>query len=134
MIAKIEKDYLPLKIYVPLLSSKSKRDLPLPGQLYLYLDLHAHATKQGAFIYGNYFEDSEDQAQAMLFPKLISMNSPYFDYNECNFTERMMSRKDRKGVSREGAGRVAIHRDCPGLLHSYTLECNYWAGTTLNKI
>jgi len=70
----------------------------------------------------------------MLYPKLISMNSAYFDFNECNFTERLMVRKDKNGVSREGAARVAIHRDCPGLLHSYTLECNYWAGTVLNPI
>ena len=45
-----------------------------------------------------------------------------------------MKKKDKKGVSREGAGRVAIHRECPGLIHSYTLECNYCSGAVLNKI
>ena len=45
-----------------------------------------------------------------------------------------MKRKDKKGVSREGAGRVAVYRDCPGLIHSYTLECNYCSGLVINKV
>ena len=45
------------------------------NEIFLYLDLHAHATKAGCFIYGDYFEDLEVQASAMLFPKLISMNT-----------------------------------------------------------
>jgi hypothetical protein len=64
----------------------------------------------------------------MLYPKLISMNTLNFDFTSCNFTEKMMTRKDKKGVSREGAGRVAIAKECPGLIHSYTLECNYCCG------
>ena len=114
--------------------SGRRREYPIPGQLYLYLDLHAHASKRGAFIYGNHFEDVEDQAQSMLYPKLISMNTLNFDFEQCNFTEKLMLKKDKKGVSREGAGRVAIHRECPGLVHSYTLECNYCCGGKLNKI
>jgi len=70
----------------------------------------------------------------MLYPKLISMNTMNFDFKECNFTEKLMLKRDKKGVSREGAGRVAIHRDCPGLIHSYTLECNYCCGASLNKL
>jgi hypothetical protein len=62
------------------------------------------------------------------------MNSLNFDFEECNFTEKLMLKKDKKGVSREGAGRVAIHRECPGLVHSYTLECNYCCGVKLNRI
>lgn len=58
-----------------------RREYPVPGQLYLYLDLHAHASKRGAFIYGNHFEDVEDQAQSMLYPKLISMNTLNFDFD-----------------------------------------------------
>lgn len=100
----------------------------------MYIDLHAHAGKRGAFIYGNHFDEIEDQALSMLYPKLISMNTLNFDFSECNFTEKLMLRRDKKGVSREGAGRVAIHRDCPGLIYSYTLECNYCAGAVLNKI
>jgi hypothetical protein len=115
-------------------SQNRRREYPTPGQLYLYLDLHAHASKRGAFIYGNHFEDVEDQAQAMLYPKLISMNTMNFDFDECNFTEKLMLKKDKKGFSREGAGRVAIHRECPGLVYSYTLECNYCSGYKLNRV
>lgn len=64
----------------------------------------------------------------MLYPMLISKNSQFFDFSQCNFTEKMMTRKDKKGVGREGAGRIAVARDCSGLVHSYTLECNYWSG------
>lgn len=74
------------------------------------------------------------QAQAMLYPKLISMNTLNFSFEGCNFTEKLMLKRDKKGVSREGAGRVAIHRDCPGLVYSYTLECSYCAGVSINKI
>lgn len=70
----------------------------------------------------------------MLYPKLIAMNTMNFDFDECNFTEKLMLKKDKKGVSREGAGRVAIHRECPGLVYSYTLECNYCCGYKLNKV
>ncbi len=70
----------------------------------------------------------------MLYPMLISMNTMNFDFDQCNFTEKLMLKKDKKGVSREGAGRVAIHRLCPGLVHSYTLECNYCCGGKVNTI
>lgn len=70
----------------------------------------------------------------MLYPKLISMNTRNFDYSQSNFTEKMMTRKDKKGVSREGAGRVAMAKDCPGLIHSYTLECNYCCGAVVNDL
>lgn len=110
------------------------RDYPTAGQLYLYLDLHAHAGKRGSFIYGNFFEEISDQTHAMLYPRLIAMNTLNFDFNECNFSEKLMKKKDKKGVSREGAGRVAIYRECPGLIHSYTLECNYACGVVLNQI
>lgn len=70
----------------------------------------------------------------MLYPRLIAMNTLNFDFNECNFSEKLMKKKDKKGVSREGAGRVAMYRECPGLIHSYTLECNYACGVVLNQI
>ena len=72
----------------------------------------------------------------MLFPKLISMNTLNFSFDDCNFTEKLMLKKDKKDSkrSREGAGRVAIHRDCNGLLYSYTLECNYCCGNKINKL
>lgn len=42
--------------------------------------------------------------------------------------------KREEGKTREGAGRVAIHKACGGLIYSYTLECNYVKGSKINPI
>ena len=42
-----------------------------------------------------------------------------------------MNIKDKNGMSREGSGWVAIHKDT-GLTHCYTLECNYHNGRRIN--
>lgn len=100
------------------------------GIMYFYLDLHAHASKKGCFIYGNQLESLDDQVTNKLYPFLVAMNSQFFEYNACNFTEKNMKMKDkldRGGASKEGSGRVAIYRQT-GLLHSYVLECNYNKG------
>lgn len=77
----------------------------------LYVDLHAHATKRGVFMYGNYFSDVEPAAESMLFPKLLSLNSPHLDFEHCVFSERNMYTADKRdGLSKEGSGRVAIHK------------------------
>ena len=61
----------------------------------------------------------------MLYPKLISLNTPYFDFAGCNFSEKnMVSRDKRGGLSKEGSGRVGIYQ-ITNMVHSYTLECNY---------
>lgn len=98
------------------------------------LDLHAHAVKKGYFIYGNYVPDFNKQIEVCLFPKLLSMNSLYFDYDACNFTERNMYSVDKGDTqSKEGAARVAIFKDT-GLHTCWTLECNYNSANVLNKI
>ncbi|XP_050715046.1 cytosolic carboxypeptidase-like protein 5 isoform X2 [Eriocheir sinensis] len=100
--------------------------------LFLYVDLHGHASKKGIFIYGNWYEDPAVMVENMLFPKLLGINCPNFDFSACNFSERNMYLKDRRdGMSKEGSGRVAIMR-ATGLLRSYTLECNYNTGRTHN--
>lgn len=42
-------------------------------------------------------------------------------------------RDKRDGASREGSGRVACHK-LTGLIRSYTLECNYNTGRTVNHV
>ena len=49
------------------------------GSLKMYIDLHGHASKKGCFIFGNNLR-GEQQAQNMLFPRLISLNSLNFDF------------------------------------------------------
>eukprot|EP01042_Synura_sphagnicola_P001718 gene1718-2016_t len=106
-------------------------------KLALYLDLHAHSSKRGCFIYGNVMDSLEDQVQNQLFCKLIALNTPHFDYDGCLFSREHMSRIDpgeaESGLSAEGSGRVSTylhHR----LIHSYTLECNYNTGKTGNEV
>ncbi|XP_038607655.1 cytosolic carboxypeptidase-like protein 5 isoform X1 [Tachyglossus aculeatus] len=99
-----------------------------------YVDLHGHASKRGCFMYGNSFSDESTQVENMLYPKLISLNSAHFDFQGCNFSEKNMYARDRRdGLSKEGSGRVAIHK-ASGIIHSYTLECNYNTGRSVNSI
>lgn len=102
--------------------------------LFLYVDLHGHASKKGIFMYGNYFEDPDDSTECMLLPKIMSLNSQNFHFTACNFTERNMYLRDRRdGMSREGSGRVAVLKTT-GLVRSYTLECNYNTGRLVNLL
>ncbi len=89
--------------------------------LALYVDLHGHASKRGCFIYANNFENENDQINCLLFPKLMSINSPNFDLNACNFSlKNMLSKDKRDGMSKEGSGRVAILKST-GILHRLAL-------------
>nr|XP_018672540.1 cytosolic carboxypeptidase-like protein 5 isoform X1 [Ciona intestinalis] len=107
---------------------------PRESGVAFYVDLHGHASKRGCFIYGNHIESEDGQVDNLLFPKLVSMNTAHFDFNGCNFTERNMYLKDKRdGMSKEGSGRVAMFK-LAGLIHSYTLECNYNTGRTVNCV
>ncbi|NXW38945.1 CBPC5 protein, partial [Phaetusa simplex] len=95
--------------------------LPQDSGLAYYVDLHGHASKRGCFMYGNSFPDENDQVENMLFPKLISLNSPHFDFTGCNFSEKNMYAKDKRdGQSKEGSGRVAVYKAL-GIIHSLTV-------------
>lgn len=122
-------------LYAPHLADpRLKLIRPEHSGLACYVDLHGHASKKGCFIYGNHIEDEASQVENVLFPKLISLNSAHFDFMGCNFTERNMFMKDKRdGQSKEGAGRVAMYTTL-GIIHSYTLECNYNTGRQTNAL
>lgn len=102
--------------------------------LFLYLDMHGHASKKGIFMYGNHFDDIESNVHCMLLPKVMSLNNQNFHFTACNFTEKNMYLKDKRdGMSREGSGRVAVYK-LTGLIQSYTLECNYNTGRLVNQL
>lgn len=102
--------------------------------LFLYIDMHGHASKKGIFMYGNHFDNMADSVECMLLPKIMSLNNHNFHFTACNFTERNMYLKDRRdGMSREGSGRVAVLK-LTGLVRSYTLECNYNTGRLTNSL
>ncbi|EAS00690.3 zinc carboxypeptidase family protein (macronuclear) [Tetrahymena thermophila SB210] len=103
------------------------------GLLYCYLDLHAHATKKGSFIYGNCM-DYRSQVESNLLTKLMSLNTPFFEFDLCNFTERNMYSKDKSdGLSKEGSGRVALYKQTK-IPFCYTLECNYNSPNNINTM
>eukprot|EP00357_Protocruzia_adherens_P000565 CAMPEP_0115022640 /NCGR_PEP_ID=MMETSP0216-20121206/31702_1 /TAXON_ID=223996 /ORGANISM="Protocruzia adherens, Strain Boccale" /LENGTH=1017 /DNA_ID=CAMNT_0002395425 /DNA_START=142 /DNA_END=3195 /DNA_ORIENTATION=- len=101
--------------------------------LQVYIDLHAHASKRGGFIFGNCL-DYPHQVDNVLFSKLVSMNSVNFDFAACSYSEKNMRARDkREGMTKEGCGRVAIYK-ATNLVHSYTLECNYHSGLRLSPL
>lgn len=46
-------------------------------------------------MYGNAFDNIVNQVESQVFCKMLSMNSKYFQYDACNFSERHMKIKDR---------------------------------------
>lgn len=58
--------------------------------LFLYLDLHGHASKKGVFMYGNHLSNILEAVEVMLLPKLMSLNCHHFHFDACNFSERNM--------------------------------------------
>ncbi|EPY33151.1 metallo-peptidase, Clan MC, Family M14, partial [Angomonas deanei] len=50
--------------------------LAMRKQLSLFVDMHAHANKKGAFLYGNGLP-AEDQVKGLLYAKLVSLNTPF---------------------------------------------------------
>jgi hypothetical protein len=60
------------------------------GLLHVYLDLHAHATKRGCFMYGNELPNLDDQVQNRLLVRLMSCNTPHLEYEACNFSGKNM--------------------------------------------
>mmetsp|Transcript_16757 Transcript_16757/g.25168 ORF Transcript_16757/g.25168 Transcript_16757/m.25168 type:complete len:785 (-) Transcript_16757:204-2558(-) len=103
----------------------------------MYLDLHAHASKRGCFIYGNVLDSMEHQVQNQLFCRLIAMNSAHFDYEGCLFSKEHMQRVDpgdaKSGLTAEGSGRVSTYLNHK-IIHSYTLECNYNQSKFQNEV
>ena len=85
--------------------------LKMMKNLRLFLDFHAHATKNGVFAYGN-----DQQVETMLYPLVVSTESKLFDFDACNF--------DLCKNNRDGCARVGVHRET-GLVAAYTIESNY---------
>jgi len=93
-----------------------------------FIDMHAHATKRGCFLFGNYLQDHAQQIDNVLYAKLAEQNSVYFDFENSNFSEKNMHVVDKRdGMARDGCTRVAFYK-LFNLKHCYTLESNYNSG------
>jgi len=109
-------------------------DLHARAVFQFHVDLHGHATKRGCFLFGNHLPAVKDQVETVLYAKLVALNTQVLDLDACVFTQRNMSRKDKRdGLSKEGAGRVALYR-LTGAIHCYTLECSYNMGRSVNVL
>lgn len=110
------------------------KSLAASKRLVMYMDLHAHASKRGCFVFGNAWEDREQQLESLLLAKLLSLNSQHFDLSSCDFTSRSMEARSRNdGQSKEGTSRVCLARQA-SLPHSFTLEVSYNTGVSVNNI
>lgn len=100
----------------------------------MYVDIHAHCTKRGCFIFGNTLTDPALQYESMMIPKLMSLNSVNFDFRECNFQDEKNNVVDKKGDSRDGSGRAVMFKETGNNPLCYTLEANYCTGLRTNTL
>lgn len=63
------------------------------SNMFLYIDLHGHASKKGVFMYGNHLPTLSEAVECMLLPRLMSINSHHFHFDACVFSERNMYHK-----------------------------------------
>ena len=78
------------------------------GRLEVYFDLHAHTSRENAFLFGNFYPDLESQVENITLAKLTTLNSQHMDWTNCNFAESGMSKTMHDGTSKSGSGRVAL--------------------------
>ena len=66
-----------------------------------------------------YFLLATDKVENQLFARLVGCNTPFLEYDACNFTEKNMKARDKrdKSVSKEGSGRVGIYT-ATGIRHA----------------
>eukprot|EP00672_Neobodo_designis_P021441 CAMPEP_0174847534 /NCGR_PEP_ID=MMETSP1114-20130205/12967_1 /TAXON_ID=312471 /ORGANISM="Neobodo designis, Strain CCAP 1951/1" /LENGTH=894 /DNA_ID=CAMNT_0016081815 /DNA_START=34 /DNA_END=2719 /DNA_ORIENTATION=+ len=129
---RLYKDPHPLKQPTCLALRNLLLSLQKTGRLALYVDMHAHSNKKGAFLFGNAM-DGVRQVQNLLYAKLASMNSPYLDFPSCNFSEGNMFAVGKGGGGKDGSSRVMLFTET-GFTHSYTLEMNYITGPPVNGV
>lgn len=74
-------------------SARDTVDVNDDSNIFLYIDLHGHASKKGIFMYGNYLPDAAEAVECMLLPRLMSLNCLHFHFDACVFSERNMYHK-----------------------------------------
>jgi hypothetical protein len=100
------------------------------GGLYAFIDLHAHASKKGIFVFGNHHFGVEERVQCRLLPYLLERRTALFEFGASGFSINNMVKKDKRGEGKEGCSRVMIAKDT-GCVRVFTLESNY--NTTLRS-
>ncbi|CAG9582159.1 putative zinc carboxypeptidase [Leishmania major strain Friedlin] len=104
----------------------------LGSRVALFIDMHAHANKRGTFFYGNSM-DWANQIENLLYAKLVSLNTPYFDFRSCNFSEANMFAVSKSGKRKDSSSRVVAFTEA-GIVHSYTIETSHVMADALNPV
>uniref|UniRef100_A0A0A9XGP0 Cytosolic carboxypeptidase NnaD n=1 Tax=Lygus hesperus TaxID=30085 RepID=A0A0A9XGP0_LYGHE len=89
------------------------------NRLALYVDFHAHANKRGTFLYGNTLP-MHSLAESVLYAKLVSLHTPYFNFTSCNFSESNMYAVGKAGKGKDQSSRVVLYLET-GFTDAYTL-------------
>ena len=105
------------------------RKLQADGDLALVVDMHAHAGRRGCFFYGTRLDNEADRVESALFAKLVAKNTPWFDYDGCNWFA-----SDGTDGSARSFVTAATQQQGQVLPLVYTLECNYDSGVAVNSL
>ncbi|CAK9117122.1 unnamed protein product [Durusdinium trenchii] len=102
------------------LVSKSK------SKLSMYLDLHGHSRKCGIFAYacGQFAEDDHRRFTVRIYPKLLSVLIPEFNFFHCRWSV---------GKGKRGTGRVVTAKDL-GITNAYTIEVSMWGAVDVGPV
>lgn len=95
----------------------------------MYFDLHAHTSRENAFMFGNFYPKLCDQVDNILLAKLASLNSQHIDLSNCNFSASGMSTEMRDGTSKSGSGRVALFHATAATATTASEEDNHGSKT-----
>ncbi len=72
--------------------------------------------------------------EAMLFTRVLSMNSEHMDFEMSNFSVFNNNSKERGDEhTKSGSGRVALYLNS-NITHCYTLEAHYHKGKVKNEL
>jgi hypothetical protein len=95
------------------------------ARLCMYLDLHGHSRKCGIFSYacGDFPKHDYRRFTVRMYPKLLSMLTPEFDFPSCRW---------KVGKGKRGTGRVVIAKDV-GLTNTYTIEASFFGSAVKEK-
>ena len=88
------------------------RDLTKERDVVLYCDVHGHSRKKGVFMYGC---GGANGVNERVFPKILSVIAPLFEYNSCSFCVT---------ADKRNTARVVGYREL-GVQNSYTLEASF---------
>merc|ERR1719427_683552 len=106
--------------------SLNQKNASQKSSIFLYIDIHGHATEKGMFVHGNHSDSFDFKLETFLLPKLFSINSQHFSYAACKTTN--LTLKDlMNGTNLDGCGRAYAHTTT-GIAQAYTLECSFNGG------